>query len=284
MATSAGHRPGRRIFADPFYIFGISDAGTHQAKELSVAEGGIAHHLVNWSIGEGFWTFNLDTILIGWVMAAILVITAMVVGARLQASTPSGMQNWLEGVVDFIDDLVQGSFPVRDPLIAPVAMTVFLWILLMNSMDLIPASVPGMVAHWFGLAEFRVTPTVNLNTTLGIALAVFLLTIATNLRVKGFSYFKTYMTHPFGIWLMPVNVIMSLIEEITKPLSLGLRLFGNMFAGELVFLLLAMLPWWGELVMGEVWSLFESLIIILQAFIFTVLTVVYLGMANMQEH
>ncbi|MHB0873055.1 MAG: F0F1 ATP synthase subunit A [Acidithiobacillus ferrooxidans] len=249
-----------------------------------MASGDIAHHLVNWSIGEGFWTFNLDTIVMGWVLAAILVITAMVVGSRLQASAPSGMQNWLEGVVDFIDDLVQGSFPVKDPLIAPVAMTVFLWILLMNSMDLIPAYLPEMVAHWFGIAEFRITPTVNLNTTLGVAVAVFLLMIATNLRVKGFSYFKTYLTHPFGIFLAPINIIMSLIEEITKPLSLGLRLFGNMFAGELVFLLLAMLPWWGGLVMGEVWSLFESLIIILQAFIFTVLTVVYLGMANMQDH
>ena len=249
-----------------------------------MASGDIAHHLVNWTIGSGFWTFDLDTIVMGWVMAAILVITAMVVGARLQASVPSGMQNWLEGVVDFIDDLVQGSFPVKDPLIAPVAITVFLWILLMNSLDVIPAYLPGMIAHWFGITEFRITPTVNLNTTLGVAIAIFLLMVATNLRVKGFSYFKTYLTHPFGIWLAPMNIIMSLIEEITKPLSLGLRLFGNMFAGELVFLLLAMLPWWGELVMGEVWSLFESLIIILQAFIFTVLTVVYLGMANMQDH
>jgi len=249
-----------------------------------VASGDIAHHLVNWTIGSGFWTFDLDTIVMGWIMAAILVITGMVVGAKLQTSTPSGMQNWLEGVVDFIDDLVQGSFPVKDPLIAPMAITVFLWILLMNSLDVIPAYLPGIIAHWFGIPDFRITPTVNLNTTLGVSITVFLVMIATNLRVKGFGYFKTYLTHPFGIWLFPMNIIMSLIEEITKPLSLGLRLFGNMFAGELVFLLLALLPWWGELVMGTVWSLFESLIIVLQAFIFTVLTVVYLGMANMQDH
>nr|WP_226831068.1 F0F1 ATP synthase subunit A [Acidithiobacillus thiooxidans] len=284
MAASACYRVGCRVFAGPFRIFGISDAGTYQAKELSVASGDIAHHLVNWTIGSGFWTFDLDTIVMGWIMAAILVITGMVVGAKLQTSTPSGMQNWLEGVVDFIDDLVQGSFPVKDPLIAPMAITVFLWILLMNSLDVIPAYLPGIIAHWFGIPEFRITPTVNLNTTLGVSITVFLVMIATNLRVKGFGYFKTYLTHPFGIWLFPMNIIMSLIEEITKPLSLGLRLFGNMFAGELVFLLLAMLPWWGELVMGTVWSLFESLIIVLQAFIFTVLTVVYLGMANMQDH
>ncbi|WP_308389794.1 F0F1 ATP synthase subunit A [Acidithiobacillus sp. AMEEHan] len=249
-----------------------------------MASGDIAHHLVNWTVGEGFWTFDLDTILIGWVMAAILVITSMVVGARLQRGAPAGMQAWLEGTVEFIDKLVTDSFPVRDPLIAPVALTVFVWILLMNSMDVIPAYLPGVVASWFGLEHFRITPTVNLNTTFAVALAVFALTIFTSLRVKGFAYFKTYLTHPFGKYLAPVNIIMTAIEEITKPLSLGLRLFGNMFAGELVFLLLALLPWWGTLVMGEVWSLFESLIIMLQAFIFTVLTVVYLGMANMQDH
>lgn len=249
-----------------------------------MADSGIAQHITNWSVGQGFWTFNLDTILMGWVMAFILVVAAMVVGSRLQYGAPTGLQGWLEGTVDFIDDLVQGSFPVKDPLIAPVALTVFLWILLMNSMDLIPVYLPGLVAHWFGIPEFRITPTVNLNTTLGVALAVFILAIFTSLRIKGFAYFKTYLTHPFGIWLMPMNILMTLIEEITKPLSLGLRLFGNMFAGELVFLLLAMLPWWGQFVMGVVWSGFESLIIILQAFIFTVLTVVYLGMANMQEH
>ncbi len=249
-----------------------------------MASGDIAHHLTNWTVGQGFWTFDLDTILVGWIMAAILVITAMVVGSRLRAGAPAGMQSWLEGTVEFIDKLVTDSFPVRDPLIAPVALTVFLWILLMNSMDVIPAYLPGVVTSWLGIEHFRITPTVNLNTTFAVAITVFALTIFTSLRVKGFAYFKTYLTHPFGKYLVPVNIIMTAIEEITKPLSLALRLFGNMFAGELVFLLLALLPWWGTLVLGEVWSLFESLIIMLQAFIFTVLTVVYLGMANMQDH
>lgn len=249
-----------------------------------MAQGDIAQHLTNWHVGHGFWTFDLDTIFMGWALAAVLVITSMVVGRKLVSGAPTGMQAWLEGVVEFIDNLVTDSFPVRDPLIAPVALTVFLWILLMNSMDVIPAYLPGIVAHWFGLPEFRITPTVNLNTTLGVAIAVFLLSLFTSLRVKGFAYFKTYLTHPFGPWLFPLNIVMTLIEEITKPLSLGLRLFGNMFAGELVFLLLVLLPWWGETLLGVVWSGFESLIIILQAFIFTVLTVVYLGMANMQDH
>lgn len=255
-----------------------------------MADSSIAHHITNWSVSltggpaHGFWSIDMDTILMGWFAAAVLVIIGMVIGGRLQYAAPSGIQNWMEGVVEFIDDLVQGSFPVRDPLMAPVAMTVFLWILLMNSMDVLPAYLPGDIAALFGVDHFRVTATTNLNTTLGIALAVFFLVVMTNLRVKGLSYFKTYLTHPFGIYLMPMNIIMTLIEEITKPLSLALRLFGNMFAGELVFLLLAMLPFYGQFAMGVVWSGFESLIIILQAFIFTVLTVVYMGMANMQEH
>ncbi len=249
-----------------------------------MTSGDIAHHLTNWTAGQGFWTFDLDTIVMGWAMAGILVLASMSVGARLQAGVPAGLQNWLEAAVEFIDKLVTDSFPVRDPLIAPVALTVFLWILLMNSLDVLPAYLPGLVAGWLGISDFRITPTVNLNTTLGVALAIFILTIFTSLRVKGFSYFRTYLTHPFGKFLFPLNIIMTAIEEITKPLSLALRLFGNMFAGELVFLLLAMLPWWGEMVLGVVWSGFESLIIMLQAFIFTVLTVVYLGMANMQDH
>ncbi len=249
-----------------------------------MASSDIAHHLTNWTVGQGFWTFDVDTILMGFIMAALLVGTAMLVGRRLEAGAPHGMQAWLEGAVEFIDKLVTDSFPVRDPLIAPVALTVFLWILLMNSMDLIPAYLPGVVAAWFGLEHFRVTPTVNLNTTFAVAIVVFLLTLFTSLRVKGFAYFHTYLVHPFGKYLFPVNIVMTAIEEITKPLSLALRLFGNMFAGELVFLLLALLPWWGNIVLGVVWSGFESLIVMLQAFIFTVLTVVYLGMANMQDH
>ncbi|MCE5388152.1 MAG: F0F1 ATP synthase subunit A [Acidithiobacillus sp.] len=249
-----------------------------------MASSDIAHHLTNWTVGQGFWTFDVDTILMGIIMAALLVGTAMLVGRRLEAGAPHGMQAWLEGAVEFIDKLVTDSFPVRDPLIAPVALTVFLWILLMNSMDLIPAYLPGVVAAWFGLEHFRVTPTVNLNTTFAVAIVVFLLTLFTSLRVKGFAYFHTYLVHPFGKYLFPVNIVMTAIEEITKPLSLALRLFGNMFAGELVFLLLALLPWWGNIVLGVVWSGFESLIVMLQAFIFTVLTVVYLGMANMQDH
>ncbi len=249
-----------------------------------MASGDIAHHLTNWTVGQGFWTFDIDTILMGLILAALLVGTAMLVGRRLEAGAPHGMQAWLEGTVEFIDKLVTDSFPVRDPLIAPVALTVFLWILLMNSMDLIPAYLPGVVAAWFGVKDFRVTPTVNLNTTFAVAIVVFLLTLFTSLRVKGFAYFRTYLVHPFGKYLFPVNIVMTAIEEITKPLSLALRLFGNMFAGELVFLLLALLPWWGNIVLGVVWSGFESLIVMLQAFIFTVLTVVYLGMANMQDH
>lgn len=250
----------------------------------------ITHHITNWSIGlsggpaKGFWVLNLDSILMGWITAAILVITGIYLGRRVQVGVPAGMQNFLESVADFVDGVVKDSFPVRDPLIAPVAFTVFCWIFLMNLMDVLPAYLPGDIASFLGAPHFRVTATTDLNTTLAVALVVFLLSLMTNVRVKGGGYFKQYLVHPFGAVLFPLNIIMTLIEEVTKPLSLALRLFGNMFAGELVFLLVAMLPFYAQFVIGVVWSGFEFLIIILQAFIFMVLTVVYLGMAHMDSH
>lgn len=247
----------------------------------------ISHHITNWTVSldgtNGFMSLNVDSLVMGWITAAILVFLGMLAGRRLETGVPGGMQNFLETIIDFVDGVVKDSFPGRNNLVAPLAMTVFMWVFLMNIFDVFPADlIPGLAAH-LGTSHFRPTATTDLNTTMGIALTVFGLVIYTNLQVKGAGFFKEFLYHPFGKYLMPFNIIMKIIEEVAKPLSLGLRLFGNMFAGELVFLLIALLPVYINFIPGVVWSGFELLVITLQAFVFMVLTVVYLAMASTEE-
>ena len=257
----------------------------------------IQHHLTNWSVGEGFMTLNLDTLLVSVMLGALIVFAAMRVGRNLQVGAPSGFQNFVEMVLDFVDRQVKDSFGSRDnKVIAPLALTVLVWVWLMNFMDLIPVDLIPAILHGAGLEYFKVVPTTDLNTTLAMAGVVFLLTVYYSIKVKGpVGYLKMFLFHPFGKFFVPVNVVMTAIEELAKPLSLGLRLFGNMFAGELVFLLIALLSgaatigaalliWFPlQVVLDLAWLLFHILIITLQAFIFMVLTIVYLGMAHATE-
>jgi len=257
----------------------------------------IQHHLTNWSVGEGFWTLNLDTLIVSVMLGALIVFAAMRVGRNLQVGAPSGFQNFVEMVLEFVDNQVKDSFGGKDnKLIAPLALTVLVWVWLMNFMDLIPVDLVPAILHGVGLEYFKLVPTTDINTTLAMAGVVFLLTVYYNIKVKGIvGYVKMFLFHPFGKFLMPVNVVMTAIEELAKPLSLGLRLFGNMFAGELVFLLIALLSgaaaigaalliWFPlQVVLDLGWLLFHILIITLQAFIFMVLTIVYLGMAHASE-
>ncbi|MGC8730884.1 MAG: F0F1 ATP synthase subunit A [Halothiobacillaceae bacterium] len=257
----------------------------------------IQHHLTNWSVGEGFWTLNLDTLIVSVMLGALIVFAAMRVGRSLQVGAPSGFQNFVEMVLDFVVKQVKDSFGGKDnKLIAPLALTVLVWVWLMNFMDLIPVDLIPAILHGAGLEYFKIVPTTDINTTLAMAGVVFLLTVYYNIKVKGIvGYAKMFLFHPFGKFLVPVNVVMTAIEELAKPLSLGLRLFGNMFAGELVFLLIALLTgaatigaalliWFPlQVVLDLGWLLFHILIITLQAFIFMVLTIVYLGMAHASE-
>lgn len=253
----------------------------------------INHHLTNWHVGDGFWALNLDTLLFGWLLAGSLIFISWRVGRRLQLERPSGMQNALESIVEFVDAQVKEVFPGRDRLIGPLAITIFLWVFLMNTMDLIPVDLLPKVAEIIAVNLFgadphhvylKVVPTTDLATTFGLSLSVFALVIIYNIKTRGpIGYLKMFLFHPFGKWLMPLNFIMTLVEEIAKPISLALRLFGNMFAGELIFLLLALMPWWIQWVPTLVWAIFHILIITLQAFIFMILSVVYLGMTQQQE-
>lgn len=242
----------------------------------------IQHHLHYFSVGEGVWRVHLDTLFIGWILGGIIIYTGWRVGRNLSLEKPSGIQNILEAVLEFVDDLVRSVLGRSHTVIGTLAMTVFLWVLLMNLMDLIPVDLIPWLAGMAGADSFRPVPTADAHTTLGMALLVFLLMIYYNIRVKGaYQYMMMFLTHPFGIWLFPINIVMTLVEELAKPLSLGLRLFGNMFAGELGFMLVALLPFWVQPLPGTIWSLFDLLIAVLQAFIFMVLTVMYLALAHL---
>ena len=218
------------------------------------------------------------------------------IGRRAGVGAPSGMLNVGEALVEFVNKQIGDSFKVPNPLIGPMALTIFLWVLLMNAMDLIPVDLLPLIAKQMHVDYLKVVPTTDLNVTMGLSLSVFALIVFYNVKIKGLGgYLKMFLFHPFGKFLIPVNVVMTLIEELAKPLSLGLRLFGNLFAGELVFLLIALIG--GTLAVGAglffwlplqvsldlAWLIFHLLIVTLQAFIFMVLTIVYLSMAHEQH-
>ncbi len=245
----------------------------------------IQHHLHNLSVGEGFWTLNLDTLLFGWLLAGLFMWGAYKVGKNLSADKPTGLQNLFETLIEFIAQQVKDIFPGYNPIIGPLAFTIFVWVFMMNTMDLIPVDLLPKVAYEVGVPYLKVVPTTDLGTTFALALSVFALIVYYNIKVRGlFGYIKIFLTHPFGPWLAPVNVVMTAIEEIAKPVSLGLRLFGNMFAGELIFMLIALMPWWIQWLPGGGWAIFHILVITLQAFIFMLLTIVYLSLAHQEEH
>jgi len=266
-----------------------------QAAEGS--EGGgtveyIQHHLTNLHVGEGFMTWNIDSIVISILLGILFVTVGARVAKNATEGVPGGFQNFVESILEFVQTQVKDSFPGHHPLIAPMALTIFVWVWLMNFMDLIPVDLLPLIASWFGIGYLKVVPTTDLSVPMAMALVVFILSLYFNLKVKGLGgYLKMFLFHPFGKF-----AIMTAIEELAKPLSLGLRLFGNMFAGELVFLLIAllagaatlgagMLIWFPlQVVLDLAWLLFHILVITLQAFIFMVLTIVYLGMAHTTDH
>ncbi len=256
----------------------------------------IQHHLTNLCVGDcdpvthkaaGFWSLHLDTLFFSYFLGGLIVFVAWRLGKNLTADVPSGFQNAVESILEFVDQQVKDTFPGHNPLIAPLALTIFLWVFLMNFMDLIPVDLLPLIGTWFGIDYLKVVPTTDLNATLAMSLTVFALILYYNIKVKGFGgYMKMFLFHPFGKFFVPVNIVMTAIEELAKPLSLALRLFGNLFAGELVFLLIAliggtmyiMLPL--QVALDLAWLIFHLLVITLQAFIFMVLTIVYLGMAH----
>lgn len=239
----------------------------------------------------GFWAFNVDSI--GWsVFLGALFLGIFKWAIPKNTDTPSGLQNFVEMCIEFVDDNVQSLFgSTNNKLIAPLALTVFVWILFMNLMDLVPVDFIPELAKSLGIEYFKVVPTTDPNITLGMAFAIFILTIYYSLKIKGTKAFIAELTlHPFGKWLIPVNFVLEMVNFIAKPISLGLRLFGNLYAGEMIFILIALMLFFNSVLIGMlgiglhlVWALFHILIVALQAFIFMALTIAYLAMAHETE-
>ncbi len=234
----------------------------------------------------GFMAVHLDTIGFSLLTGLIFIALFRMVANRVSVDTPNGMQNFVEMVIEFVQDLVKDTFHGRSPLIAPLALTIFVWIFLMNSLKWLPVDyIPGL-AHALGLPYFKIVPTADPNGTFGISLGVFILIIFYSFKVKGAGGFiKELSFTPFTHWaLIPFNLFLEILGLLTKPLSLALRLFGNMYAGEVVFILIALLPFFLQWTLYVPWAIFHILVIPLQAFIFMVLTIVYMSQAHEEHH
>lgn len=241
----------------------------------------INHHLTHWTVGHGFWTLHLDTLIFSWLMGSVFLISFYMIAKRATAGVPSAWQNFAEFMLEFVAKQVSETYHGKNALIAPLALTIFIWVFLMNLMDLLPVDLLPWLSTFVGGDHLRVVPTADPNLTLGLSLSVFILIIWFNLASKGLKGFIYEITcRPFGVWFLPLNFFLKVIEEIAKPLSLGLRLFGNLYAGELIFILIALLPWWAQWPWGGVWAIFHILIITIQAFVFMMLTIVYLSLAE----
>lgn len=254
--------------------------------EALTTQGYISHHLHHLQVGSGFWTVNIDSMIFSVILGALFIWIFRKVAVTATSGVPDKLQCFVEMVVEFVDDTVKGIFHGKSKLIAPLALTVFIWVFLMNLMDLIPVDYLPYTAQLLGVPNLRVVPSADVNITMSMALGVFALIIIYSIKMKGVSGFVKELTlNPFNHWaLIPVNLALELVTLLSKPISLGLRLFGNMYAGELVFILIAgLLPWWSQWLLSVPWALFHILVITLQAFIFMVLTIVYLSMAS-EDH
>ncbi len=269
----------------------------------------IKHHMQNLTFGHlpdgtwgiahtpeqvkamGFWAVNLDSIGIAILLGLLFILLFSRVAKQATTGVPGGMQNFVEVMVEFVDNSVRGSFTGRNAMIAPLSLTIFIWVFLMNLMDLIPVDWLPRVAGLVGVPFLRVCPTTDPNVTFGLSIGVFILVLFYSIKIKGPGGFLGELTlQPFGKWGLPANFILEGVNLLSKPVSLSLRLFGNMFAGEMVFILIALLFSQGMIlvftggVLQWVWSVFHVLIITLQAFIFMILTIVYLDMAHQEHH
>jgi len=253
-----------------------------------------------------FSVINYDTVFFSVLLAVVFGGSFYLAARTATAGVPGKFQNFVEMIVEFVDNQVRDSFHGTSKLIAPLALTIFCWVFLFNFMDLVPVDLLPAVARGVGFERLKVVPSTDLNATFALSLTVFILIVYYSLRMKGVVGFISELTlQPFNTknvfaqaLLVPVNFILESVTFLARPVSLSLRLFGNLYAGEMIFLLLALLTlssgfgglatvggwWWTvvQIVFGLAWAIFHLLVITLQAFIFMVLTIVYLSMAH--EH
>jgi len=265
--------------------------------KLSDGTWGIAHS-VEQAKEMGFWAINLDTTIVSFILGALFLFIFARAAQKATAGAPNGLQNFVEWIVEFIDTSVRGSFTARNDMVAPLALTIFAWILLMNLMDLLPIDYLPLIAHAAGLPFLKIVPTTDPNATFGMSIGVFVLVVYYSIKMKGLGGFVGELTlQPFGKFGLPANFFLEGVNLIAKPISLALRLFGNMYAGEMIFILIALMgASWASVTFGSTllfgsqvvlslgWAIFHILIVTLQAFIFMTLTVVYLDMAHQEHH
>jgi F-type H+-transporting ATPase subunit a len=260
----------------------------------------IAHHLTNLTVkvGEGgFWSVNMDTIVMSWVLGLLGLGVIWMVAKSATSEVPGRLQSFIEMFFEFVDGTVRDVFPGSRAFLGPLALTIFTWVFMMNLMDLFPIDWVATFSHGLGAPAWKAVPSTDLNTTFAMSFSVFFLIIFFSFKAKGAGGFlHELFTAPFGsnplLWIP--NLALNIIELLAKPVSLGMRLFGNMYAGELIFMLLGLLGTIASLSVGGLmaggasvaltwaWAVFHILIILLQAFIFMVLSVVYIAMAH--EH
>lgn len=257
------------------------------------------HHLQNltYPIGEGpFWVLNLDTLVVSTIIAIVGFGFLFFVARRINAGVPTRTQAAIEMLVEMVEEQVEQVIGDHDrSIVAPLAMTIFYWVFLMNAMDFLPVDLLPKILAACGVHYFKGVPTADLNTTFGISLSVMLSIVFFSFKVKGATgYIHELLSAPFGpnplLWI--ANFVMNLVELLSKPLSLGMRLFCNMYAGELVFLLIALLGaaftasatgvslFVAQVLLDTAWAIFHILIILLQAYIFMMLSIIYIGLAH----
>ena len=269
--------------------------------------GYIKHHLTHYTVNQNhgnFWAIHIDSVVFRLAIAAFLITFLAIVARRATSGVPGKVQAGVELLVEFVDDMVKDTFHGASKFIAPLAITIFCMVFLENFMDILPVDLLPAAGKLFGVEHLRTVATADINTTVGMALGVFLLLWYVGIKEKGIvGFFGEWFTAPFHahgvlgkVLLAPINLTLRVIEEAVRPLSLSLRLFGNMYAGELIFLLIACFTLGaalnhvstyflgiGQFAAGVVWTGFHYLIITLQAFIFMVLTIVYVGIAAEQH-
>ncbi|WP_087023639.1 F0F1 ATP synthase subunit A [Thaumasiovibrio subtropicus] len=258
--------------------------------EALTPSGYIDHHLTHLSTyklgltGDGFWNFHIDSLVFAVLTGMIFIWVFRSVAKKATSGVPGKLQCFVELLVEFVDTNVKDTFHGRNPLIAPLALTIFCWIFLMNLMDLVPIDfIPYPAEHWLGIPYLKIVPTADVNITMAMSLGVFFLMIYYSIKIKGTGGFvKELALHPFNHWSMiPFNLMLEIVSLLAKPISLGMRLFGNMFAGEVVFILIAaLMPWWAQWLGSVPWAIFHILVITIQAFVFMMLTIVYLSQAH----
>jgi F-type H+-transporting ATPase subunit a len=257
----------------------------------------IQHHLSFFTqpVGDGgFWTLNVDSLVVSILLGLIGVGFIWWVMRTATSGVPGRRQAMVELLIEFVDDQAKGVFQHGDRhrFVAPLALTVFVWVLLMNAMDFLPADLVGLVTHQISDHGFRYVPTADVNTTFALSISVLVLTVYFGISVKGFGgWLHELFCAPFGSHplLWPANFLFQMVEYVSKTLSHSLRLFGNMYAGEILFLLLWMWAATGLAgtlfgsILGLGWAIFHILIVVLQAYIFMMLTIVYISMAHEQH-